>query len=77
MNDGVDGELRSAFGSGKGCRDGARDGEAIAGLGLGNGGRWELWCELARDDHGGRCWVEDEPRMRASESKTRAEEESE
>jgi hypothetical protein len=47
------------------------------GLGLVNGGRWEPGCDLVSDGHGGRRWVEDEPRARASESETRAEEESE
>jgi hypothetical protein len=65
MNDGVDGELRSAFGSGKGCRDGARDGEAIAGLGLGNGGRWERGSELASGGHGGRCGAGERRKKRA------------
>jgi hypothetical protein len=69
--------LRSSFGSGKRCRDGARVGEAVAQLGLGNGGQWEFGCELASDGHGGRRWVEDEPRARASEGETRAEEGSE
>jgi hypothetical protein len=65
MNDGVDSELRSAFGSGKGCRDGARDGEVIAGLGLGNGGRWERGSELASGDHGGRCGAGERRKKRA------------
>jgi hypothetical protein len=45
--------LRSSFGSRKGCQYGARDGDADVGLGLGNGGWWELGSELASDDHGG------------------------
>jgi hypothetical protein len=49
----------------------------IVGLDLGNEGRWELACELVSDGHGGRRWVEDKLRARASERKMRAEEESE
>jgi hypothetical protein len=41
------------------------------------GGQWRRGRELARDGHGERRRVEDEPRARASESETRVENESE
>jgi hypothetical protein len=61
----------------KGCRDGARDGEAIATWCVGYGGQWRRGRELARDGHGERRRMEDKPRARASESEMKAESENE
>jgi hypothetical protein len=59
----------------QGLRVCAPDDEAVATWFVDYSGQWRRGRELARDGHGERRRVEDEPRARASESETRAEEE--
>jgi hypothetical protein len=55
INGDVDGELRSAFGSRKGCRDGARNSDVDVAWFMGYSGQWSCGRELVHDWHGGRC----------------------